>query len=54
MGFIEGTVFLSFKRFITDALNWYARKRTGQVEQKKESQNKLQDSLDLKEKSPKH
>jgi len=50
MGFIEGTEFLELKRFITDALNWYARKRTGQVEQKKKAEQ-TQDSLDLKEKS---
>ncbi|ENM5799052.1 sensor histidine kinase [Vibrio mimicus] len=50
MGFIEGEEFLELKRFITDALNWYARKRTGQVEQRKKAEQ-TQDAIDLKEKS---
>lgn len=52
MGFIEGTEFLELKRFITDVLNWYARKRTSQVEQKKKAEQTL-DALDLKDKSKK-
>ncbi|CAH7140699.1 Histidine kinase [Vibrio chagasii] len=50
MGFIEDDEFRELKRFVTDALSWYGRKRTGQVEKKKKAEQ-TQDALDVKDKS---
>jgi len=50
MGFIENEEFLELKRFVTDALSWYGRKRTAQVDKKKRAEQ-TQDSLDVKDKS---
>lgn len=50
MGFIEDDEFLELKRFVTDALSWYSRKRTAQVEKKKKAEQ-TQDALDVKAKS---
>ncbi|HHF2851173.1 TPA: ATP-binding protein [Vibrio diabolicus] len=50
MGFIESEAFIELKRFITDALNWYARKRTAQVEKKKKAEQS-RDAIEVKEKS---
>lgn len=49
IGFIENEAFHELKRFVKDALNWYARKRIAEVDKRKRNEQS-QDALDEKEK----